>query len=136
MILSIIIPVFNEKKTILTLLNKIKDINNIKKEIIIIDDFSSDGTKDILKNLDNVSYKVLFHDENKGKGGAIKTGKKYVTGDVVIIQDADLEYDPKDYEKIIEPIINRKFKVVYGSRVLGKNRYSLKNFSSIYRIFF
>ncbi len=136
MILSIIIPVFNEKKTILTLLNKIKGINNIKKEIIIIDDFSSDGTKDILKNLDNVSYKVLFHDENKGKGGAIKTGKKYVTGDVVIIQDADLEYDPKDYEKIIEPIINRKFKVVYGSRVLGKNRYSLKNFSSIYRIFF
>ena len=77
----------------------------------------------------------MFHDENKGKGGAIKTGKKYVTGDVVIIQDADLEYDPKDYEKIIEPIINRKFKVVYGSRVLGKNRYSLKNFSSIYRIF-
>ena len=136
MILSIIIPVFNERNTILKLLNKIEKIEGIEKEVVIVDDCSNDGTKEILFNLNNPKYKVYFHEKNKGKGGAIKTAKKYVSGQIIIIQDADLEYDPNDYKKIINPIINEEFDVVYGSRVLGKNRYSLKNFSSVYRIFF
>ena len=136
MLLSIIIPVYNERNTILKLLDKIDDLRDINKELIIVDDASNDGTKEILKNLNKSNYKILFHEKNKGKGGAIKTAKQYVTGEIVIIQDADLEYNPKDYKKIIEPIENGISKVVYGSRVLGKNRYTLKNFSSVYRIFF
>ncbi len=136
MILSIIIPVFNEKNTLTKLLNKIDDIKDIEKEVVIVDDCSTDGTKEILLNLDKFKYKIYFHSKNKGKGAAIKTAKKNITGQIVIIQDADLEYNPNDYYKIIEPIKNKQFIVVYGSRVLGKNRYSLKNFSSVYRIFF
>ena len=120
MLLSIIIPVYNERNTILKLLDKIDKLIDIKKEIIIVDDFSNDGTREILKNLNKSKYKICFHEKNKGKGGAIKTGKQYVTGEIVIIQDADLEYNPNDYKKIIEPIENKTFKVVYGSRVLGK----------------
>jgi len=136
MILSIIIPVFNERNTILKLLNKIEKVQGIEKEVVIVDDCSDDGTKEILSNLNKPQYKVYFHDKNIGKGGAIKTAKNYVSGQIIIIQDADLEYNPSDYKKIINPIINKEFEVVYGSRVLGKNRYSLKNFSSVYRIFF
>ena len=136
MILSIIIPVFNEKNTLTKLLSKIDDIKDIEKEVIIVDDCSTDGTKEILLNLDKFKYKIYFHNKNKGKGAAIKTAKKNITGQIVIIQDADLEYNPNDYYKIIEPIKNKQFSAVYGSRVIGKNRYSLKNFSSIYRIFF
>ena len=136
MILSIIIPVFNEKNTLTKLLSKIDNIKDIEKEVIIVDDCSTDGTKEILLNLDEFKYKIYFHNKNKGKGAAIKTAKKNITGQIVIIQDADLEYNPNDYYKIIEPIKNKQFSAVYGSRVMGKNRYSLKNFSSIYRIFF
>ena len=136
MILSIIIPVFNERNTILKLLNKIEKVQGIEKEVVIVDDCSDDGTKEILSNLNKPQYKVYFPDKNIGKGGAIKTAKNYVSGQIIIIQDADLEYNPSDYKKIINPIINKEFEVVYGSRVLGKNRYSLKNFSSVYRIFF
>lgn len=136
MILSIIIPVYNEKNTILKLLKKIDQLKNLNKEIIIVDDFSNDGTREILSKLNNSNYKIFYHNKNRGKGAAIKTGKQHITGDIVIIQDADLEYEPNDYYKIIEPIKNKTFKVVYGSRVLGKNRYSLKNFSSVFRIFF
>ena len=136
MILSIIIPVFNERNTILELLNKIEKIRSIEKEVIIVDDCSTDGTKEILLNLNNPIYKIFFYERNTGKGGAIKTAKNYVSGQIIIIQDADLEYDPNDYKKVIDPIKSKEFDVVYGSRVLGKNRYSLKNFSSVYRIFF
>lgn len=134
--LSIIIPVFNEKNTILKIIEKIENIKEINKEIIIVDDCSSDGTTEILKKLSNSNYKIIFHETNRGKGAAIRTAKKYITGKIVIIQDADLEYDPNDYIKLIEPIIKNNYKVVYGSRVLGKNRYAAKNFSSVYRIFF
>ena len=134
--LSIIIPVFNEKETILKIIKKIEDISDIKKDIIIIDDCSTDGTKQILENLKNKNYQIHFHKKNLGKGAAIKSAKKYIKGEIVIIQDADLEYDPKDYKKLIQPIINGEAKVVYGSRVLNKKRYAIKNFSSIYRIFF
>ncbi len=134
--ISIIVPVYNEKNTILKILKKIEDLKDIKKEIIIVDDCSNDGTREILKNLKDTMYKLHFHEKNLGKGAAIKTAKKYIEGEIVIIQDADLEYDPQDYIKLIDPIIKKEALVVYGSRVLGKKRYLIKNFSSVYRIFF
>ena len=134
--LSIIIPVFNEKNTILKIIQKIESLKDIDKEIIIVDDCSDDGTKEILTGISNSKYKIIFHEKNLGKGAAIKTAKKYITGQIVIIQDADLEYNPEDYRKLIKPILNQEYEVVYGSRVLGKNRYFVKNFSSVYRIFF
>ena len=135
--ISIIIPCFNEKKTISLIISKIHKQSLPNKEIILVDDCSSDGTKKIIKNFKSSFVdKVIFHKKNMGKGACIKTAKKYIDGQIVIIQDADLEYDPRDYKKLIFPILRNRYKVVYGSRVLGKKRYNLKNFSSIYRIFF
>lgn len=135
--LSIIIPVFNEINTIETIVDKINDLQSLNKEIIIVDDFSNDGTTSLLKN---VVYKkvhiIVHHEKNLGKGAAIKSAKGLVSGDIVIIQDADLEYDPKDYYNLIKPIQDKQYKVVYGSRVLGRNRYLQDNFTSLYRIFF
>ena len=125
--LSIIIPVYNEKNTINQILIKINKLKGIKKEIIVVDDGSEDGTDKILrKNIHKIN-KLIHHKKNKGKGAAIKTAQKFVTGDVVIIQDADLEYDPTDYSKLLV-FFNKGHRVVYGSRVLGKNRYLLKIF--------
>ncbi len=133
--LSIIVPVYNEKKTINKILNKIYDLKGIKKEIIVIDDASNDGTTKILKRNKKKINKLILHKTNKGKGGAIKSAQKFISGNVVIIQDADLEYDPSDYMKLLKFII-KGYKVVYGSRVLGKNRYLSSNFSSFMRIFY
>ena len=133
--LTIIIPVYNEKNTINQILNKINKIKGLKKEIIVIDDGSDDGTSEILKKNKNKINKLILHKKNKGKGSAIKTAKKLISGNVVIIQDADLEYDPKDYKKMLK-FINNGYNVVYGSRVLGKNRYLSNNFSSFMRIFY
>jgi len=133
--LSIIIPVYNEKNTIEKLLNKIHKLVDIKKEIIVVDDASNDGTKDILiKNKKKIT-KLIHHKKNIGKGGAIRSAKKFIKGNVVIIQDADLEYDPADYYKLLGHIM-RGHDVVYGSRVLGGSRYLSKNFSSFMRIFY
>ncbi len=102
--LSIIIPVYNEKNTIEKLLNKIHNLVDIKKEIIVINDASTDGSKDILiKNKKKIT-KLIHHKKNLGKGAAIKSAQKYINGKVVIIQDADLEYDPKDYYKLLHQI--------------------------------
>ena len=133
--LSIIIPVFNEKDTILKLLKKVGSVI-LQKEIIIVDDGSFDGTKEILKTeavyrmLDTSQnqIKIVCHEKNMGKGMAIRTGLKHVTGDIVIIQDADLEYDPEDYVKLIDPILQKKADIVYGSRILGKNKKSYWSF--------
>ncbi len=133
--LSIIVPVYNEKKTIRQILIKINKLKGIKKEIIVVDDGSKDGTTKILKKNRKKLNKLLHHKKNRGKGAAIKTAQKFVTGDIVIIQDADLEYDPSDYKKLLKYKI-KGYKVVYGSRVLGRNRYFLKNFSSFMRIFY
>lgn len=136
MILTVIIPVYNEKKTILKIIKKVKSLNRIKKQLIIVDDNSNDGTKDILKKISITKIdKIIFHKENKGKGAAIITAKKFIKGNIVIIQDADMEYDPQDYYKLIKHIKNKNFLAVYGSRVLGKKRYNAKNFISTFRIF-
>ena len=123
--LSIVIPVYNEKKTITKILSLIEAVHlsDVEKEIIIVDDNSNDGTRDILQGLQD-KYKVILHKKNQGKGAALRTGFEHITGDIVIIQDADLEYDPQDYYKLIKPIIDGKEKVVYGSRNLGKNNKS------------
>ncbi len=133
--LSIIIPLYNEKKTIKKLLYKINNLKSFKKEIIVVDDASTDGSVDILRKNRKLITKIIYHKKNKGKGAAIKSAKNFVSGDVIIIQDADLEYNPNDYIKLLN-YIKIGYKVVYGSRVLGTNRYLLKNFSSFIRIFF
>ena len=122
---SIIIPCFNEKKTIKQLIKKVDKIN-IKKEIIIIDDGSFDGTTTILQKIKNKNIKVIYKKKNEGKGSAIKKALRLIRGDLVLIQDADLEYNPNDYYKLIKPFDDKTIKVVYGSRVLNKKRYFLK----------
>ena len=138
--LSIIIPCFNESKTILKVINQIKAIKKIKKQIILVDDGSDDGTRQLIKKkLKDKVDKVVFHKVNKGKGAAIISSIRYIKGNLVIIQDADLEYNPKDYVKLIKPFLNHDTKVVYGSRVLGRkkniNIFSFKDFSKNFRIF-
>jgi glycosyltransferase involved in cell wall biosynthesis len=117
--LSILIPCYNEKKTITAVINNIFTNYADDKEVIIIDDCSNDGTTDLLKNLNNKNIQVIYHTKNLGKGAAIQTGLKISTGDIILIQDADLEYDSKDYKNLISPILNQKADVVYGSRFLG-----------------
>ena len=134
--LSIIIPVYNEVKTIDKILKKIIKVRNFKKQIIVIDDGSDDGTVEKLKELDKIYKidKIIFNKKNKGKGYAIRLGQKRVKEKFTIIQDADLEYDPKDYIKITNILKKKKYKIVYVS-ILGINRYSNNNFTSNIRVF-
>ena len=120
---SIIIPCFNEKETIVPTFESVKSTNFFKKEIIIVDDCSSDGSTEIIKNLkeNNPNLKVIFHSTNLGKGAAIKSGLKVSSGDLILIQDADLEYSPSDYQILIEPFLKYEADVVYGSRFVGGN---------------
>jgi len=118
--LTIIIPCFNEVNTIRQIIDKIIEINNFEKEIIVIDDFSTDGSRQILSEIEKVNIsKLILNGRNYGKGYCIKKGIEEATGDIVIIQDADLEYDPSDYKKLIEPIHKNQADVVYGSRFIG-----------------
>jgi len=121
--LSIIIPVYNEKNTILKILSKIDGVflGDIEKEIIVVDDGSDDGTREILNNLTG-KYKIIFHEKNQGKGMAIRTGLKYTSGDWIIIQDADLEYDPNDYIKLLNFAKENNAQAVYGSRTSNLKR--------------
>jgi glycosyltransferase involved in cell wall biosynthesis len=116
--LSIVVPVFNEASTIDEILARIEQ-TGLDKEIIIVDDCSTDGTREILQQNYADKYRLLYHERNMGKGAALKTAFEHVTGDIVIIQDADLEYDPFEYKKLIEPIVQGHADVVYGSRFLG-----------------
>ena len=120
MLISVLIPCFNEKKTIEEVVDRINDLKDLNLEIIIIDDNSNDGTKDLLKDKikDKVS-KIIFNNKNYGKGYCVKKGIQASNGDAILIQDADLEYDPSDYPKLIKPIENGSADVVYGSRFLG-----------------
>lgn len=126
MILSIIIPVYNEEKTIHSIIQTVKSVEIriddqlIEKEIIVVDDCSKDRTREILKkDIEPIVDKVLYHEVNQGKGGAIHTGLNYFNGDLVIIQDADLEYNPHEYPRLLKPIVENKADVVYGSRFMG-----------------
>ena len=114
--LSIIIPCYNESKTIISLINAVKRSPVTEKEIIIVDDGSRDGTRDILSALDDPDIRVIFHKLNQGKGAALRTGFQEATGDICIVQDADLEYDPQEFPLVIQPIIEGKADVVFGSR--------------------
>ena len=117
--LSIVIPIYNERKTLETLIAKVNAVD-YDKEIILVDDFSTDGTREILKVYENKeNFKVLYHNHNQGKGAALRTGFSNVNGDIIIIQDADLEYNPSDYGTLLEPILDGRADVVYGSRFLG-----------------
>jgi len=132
--LTFIIPVYNEIKTIEKLIKKILKLN-IKKQIIIIDDGSNDGTEQILRKYKNLLDKLIIHKKNLGKGAAIKSGQKHIKGKYVAIQDADLEYDPNDLKKIINEMDKKNLKVMYGSRVLNKNTFqNTQNFTHILRI--
>ena len=126
--LSIIIPCYNEKSTINFILKKIneslKTYQILNYEIIIVDDCSNDGTKELLNNLiHEEKTNIYFHEKNLGKGAAIQTALKYISGDIIIIQDADLEYDPYDYNKLLIPFFETNADVVYGSRFLGGGKY-------------
>ena len=135
--LSIVIPVYNEINTIHEVLRRVSDVEiGLEKEIILVDDCSTDGTREVLEKIsknekgvldlipsrDSRSIKVVFHNQNTGKGGALRTGFAHVTGDITIVQDADLEYDPGDYLRLIKPILDGQADVVYGSRFLGRRR--------------
>jgi glycosyltransferase involved in cell wall biosynthesis len=117
--LSVVMPVYNEKNTILKIIDKVLKLS-IVKELIVVDDHSTDGTRELLKNTKfDGRVKLLLHDKNMGKGAALRTGFKNITGDVAVIQDADLEYDPNELNDMIKPIIDGAADVVYGSRLSG-----------------
>ena len=120
--LSVIIPVYNESKSIEEILRRVQ-ATDLANEIVVVDDGSVDGTRDLLKKLDGKKHvRVIMHDKNQGKGAAVRTGLDAATGDVLLIQDADLEYDPRDYPLLLKPIQEGLADVVYGSRFLGGSR--------------
>ena len=120
--LSVIIPCYNEAKTIKEIIEKVKKEKNYEKKIIVIDDYSNDGTREIISDkLSNEINKIILNEKNYGKGYSVRKGIEAATGDVIIIQDADLEYDPSDYIKLIEPINKNYADVVYGSRFIGSD---------------
>tara|TARA_Y100000034_G_C6885511_1_gene406541 strand:+ start:653 stop:1336 length:684 start_codon:yes stop_codon:yes gene_type:complete len=123
--LSIIMPIYNEEKTLMEIYDKVKnvDIGNIEKEIIMVDDASKDKSWEIMQNLENEGVKIFRHEVNKGKGGAIKTALRSVTGDYMIIQDGDLEYNPEEYNKLLRHVGTHD--IIYGSRLMG----SVKGFN-------
>lgn len=126
--LSVVIPVFNEAETLLEILNRVQ-AESTEKEIIIVDDYSTDGTRAVLKKLEsNAGIRVLYHERNKGKGAALRTGFAAASGEIVIIQDADLEYDPAEYARLLQPIVDGKADVVYGSRFMGADSHRVLYF--------
>lgn len=122
-VLSIVIPCYNEKKNIVPVVKRVLASPIEKKEIILVDDCSTDGTREVLeREVKPLVDRLIYHTKNQGKGGALRTGFQAATGDVVIIQDADLEYDPMEYPRVVNPIFEGRATVVYGSRFLGQKR--------------
>ncbi|MBU2472967.1 glycosyltransferase family 2 protein [Patescibacteria group bacterium] len=131
--LSVIIPIYNEKNTIKTLLDSVVDVDlsnlGFKKELIIIEGNSTDGTRDIIKTYEQKpNIKIIYEDRPKGKGAAVRQGFKYVTGEIILIQDGDLEYKPSEYPLLIKPFINNNAMVVYGSRHMNNKNRQIRNF--------
>jgi len=128
--LSIIVPIYNEKDLLETVLRNVRSAIPFEHELILVDDHSTDGTLEILKKeAENPDTIIVCHEKNQGKGAAIRSGLKHATGDIIIIQDADMEYDPRDIPKVIQPILEGKTKVAYGSRFLGSvEKMRLPNF--------
>lgn len=125
--ISIIIPVYNEVDTIEQVIAKVRDVDiSLAKEIILIDDASTDGTKNLLESFKDIS--CFFHETNQGKGAALRTGFMHATGDIVLIQDADLEYNPVEYPKLLAPILDGNADVVYGSRFVGSDSHRVLYF--------
>src|SRR5262245_10597711 len=123
--LSVIVPVFNERNTVVEVLRRMRSIelpDGIEREIIVVDDGSADGTRDVLKQLGDSTVRVVLHDVNRGKGAALRTGFAHATGEYVLVQDADLEYDPEDWPKLLNPVLRGRARVVYGSRFSGERR--------------
>jgi glycosyltransferase involved in cell wall biosynthesis len=121
--LSVIVPVYNERNTVAEAIRRARAVEiPLDREIVVVDDGSRDGTTQILSQLQDSTVRVVFHDVNRGKGAAIRTGLSHVTGDLVLIQDADLEYDPEDWPKLLAPVLKGKARVVYGSRFTGERR--------------
>ena len=121
--LSVIVPVFNERNTVGEILRRMRAVDlDLEREFVVVDDGSDDGTTAVLSQLGDSTVKIVSHARNQGKGAAIRTGLENVTGDLVLIQDADLEYDPEDWPKLIAPILKGRASVVYGSRFTGERR--------------
>jgi glycosyltransferase involved in cell wall biosynthesis len=127
---SVVIPVYNERQWVRQLVARVQAVP-VPKEIILVDDCSTDGTRDILKELEAEGCKVVFQPKNQGKGAALRTGFQHATGNVIIVQDADLEYDPAEYPKLLQPILEGKADVVYGSRFIGEQHRVLYFWHSI-----
>jgi glycosyltransferase involved in cell wall biosynthesis len=123
--LSVIVPVFNERNTVVEVLRRMRAIelpDGIEREIIVVDDGSVDGTRDVLRQLGDSTVRIVLHDRNRGKGAAVRTGFTHATGEYILVQDADLEYDPEDWPKLLNPVLRGKARVVYGSRFTGERR--------------
>ncbi|HEY5166102.1 MAG TPA: glycosyltransferase family 2 protein [Acidimicrobiia bacterium] len=121
--LSVIVPVYNERNTVAEIVRQMRAVElPVAREIVIVDDGSDDGTRDVLSQLADSTVHVVLHPHNRGKGAAIRTGLAQITGDLVLIQDADLEYDPEDWPKLISPVLKGRARVVYGSRFTGERR--------------
>ncbi len=132
LVLSVVIPVYNEQRFLPEILRRVR-ATPIEKQIILVDDCSTDGTREMLRTLQETdkTLKVLFHERNQGKGAALRTGFAHATGDIVIVQDADLEYDPAQYLQLIDPIVEGKADVVYGSRFIGERHRVLNYWHSL-----
>ena len=120
--LSVVMPVFNEAGTILTIVKRVQNVA-IEKEIIIVDDCSTDGTRELLRGVCDANVRVFYHEKNQGKGAALRTGLSQITGDICVIQDADLEYNPEEYHRLLKPILDGRADVVYGSRFLSSDEH-------------
>ncbi len=123
--LSVVVPVYNERNTLVEILRRMRAVelpDSVEREIIVVDDGSTDGTRDVLKQLGDSTVRVILHPQNRGKGAAVRTGFEASTGEYVLVQDADLEYDPEDWPRLLRPIIRGRARVVYGSRFTGERR--------------
>ncbi len=123
--LSVVVPVFNERNTLVEVLRRMRAVelpDGIEAEIIVVDDGSTDGTRDVLRQLGDSTVRIVLHEKNRGKGAALRTGFTHATGEYVLVQDADLEYDPEDWPKLLNPVLRGRAQVVYGSRFTGERR--------------